>query len=53
MKTTIEIADVLLNAQARLHRPRNVIAVDTHVVVYAHREDSEWHAAAYRTLGPG
>jgi toxin-antitoxin system PIN domain toxin len=28
-----------------------VIAVDTNVLVYAHREDSEWHSAAYRALG--
>jgi hypothetical protein len=27
-----------------------VIAVDTNVLVYAHREDSEWHAAAYAKL---
>jgi len=27
-----------------------VIAVDTNVLVYAHREDSEWHLAAYRAL---
>lgn len=27
-----------------------MIAVDTNVLVYAHREDSEWHAAAYEAL---
>jgi len=27
-----------------------VIAVDTNVLVYAHREDSEWHAPAYARL---
>jgi toxin-antitoxin system PIN domain toxin len=27
-----------------------VIAVDTNVLVYAHREDSPWHSAAYRCL---
>ena len=27
-----------------------MIAVDTNVLVYAHREDSEWHQAAYRRL---
>jgi toxin-antitoxin system PIN domain toxin len=27
-----------------------VIAVDTNVLVYAHREDSEWHDAAYRAV---
>jgi toxin-antitoxin system PIN domain toxin len=27
-----------------------VIAVDTNVLVYAHREDSEWHAPAYACL---
>ena len=27
-----------------------MIAIDTNVLVYAHREDSEWHAAAYRVL---
>jgi toxin-antitoxin system PIN domain toxin len=27
-----------------------VIAVDTNVLVYAHREDSEWHEAAYARL---
>lgn len=27
-----------------------MIAVDTNLLVYAHREDSPWHAAAYRHL---
>lgn len=27
-----------------------MIAVDTNVLVYAHREDSEWHEAAYGRL---
>jgi hypothetical protein len=27
-----------------------VIAVDSNILVYAHREDSEWHAAAYARL---
>lgn len=27
-----------------------MIAVDTNILVYAHREDSEWHAAAYSRL---
>lgn len=27
-----------------------MIAVDTNILVYAHRVDSEWHAAAYRRL---
>jgi len=27
-----------------------VIAVDTNILVYAHREDSEWHGAAYECL---
>jgi toxin-antitoxin system PIN domain toxin len=27
-----------------------VIAVDTNILVYAHREDSEWHAVAYAKL---
>jgi hypothetical protein len=27
-----------------------VIAVDTNILVYAHREDSEWHAPAYARL---
>ncbi|HEX5047597.1 MAG TPA: TA system VapC family ribonuclease toxin [Gammaproteobacteria bacterium] len=27
-----------------------MIAVDTNVLVYAHREDSEWHARAYQAL---
>jgi toxin-antitoxin system PIN domain toxin len=27
-----------------------LIAVDTNILVYAHREDSEWHAAAYEQL---
>jgi hypothetical protein len=27
-----------------------VIAVDTNVLVYAHREDAKWHDAAYRAL---
>lgn len=28
-----------------------MIAVDTNILVYAHREDSEWHAVAYAKLG--
>ena len=28
-----------------------MIAVDTNIMVYAHREDSEWHAVAYAKLG--
>ncbi len=28
-----------------------MIALDTNILVYAHREDSPWHAAAYRALG--
>jgi toxin-antitoxin system PIN domain toxin len=27
-----------------------VIAVDTNILVYAHREDSTWHDAAYRCI---
>lgn len=27
-----------------------MIAVDTNILVYAHREDSEWHSAAYARL---
>jgi uncharacterized protein len=27
-----------------------LIAVDTNILVHAHREDSEWHAVAYRRL---
>jgi uncharacterized protein len=27
-----------------------VIAVDTNILVYAHREDSEWHSGAYGVL---
>lgn len=27
-----------------------MIAVDSNILVYAHREDSEWHAAAYAKL---
>jgi toxin-antitoxin system PIN domain toxin len=27
-----------------------MIAVDTNLLVYAHREDSPWHQAAYRTI---
>lgn len=27
-----------------------MIAVDTNILVYAHREESEWHAAAYAKL---
>ena len=27
-----------------------VIAVDTNILVYAHREDSSWHEAAYRRI---
>lgn len=27
-----------------------MIAVDTNILVYAHREDSEWHVAAYSRL---
>jgi toxin-antitoxin system PIN domain toxin len=28
-----------------------VIAVDTNILVYAHREDSAWHAAAFAAVG--
>lgn len=28
-----------------------MIGVDTNILVYAHREDSPWHDAAYRCLG--
>ncbi len=28
-----------------------MIAVDTNILVYAHREDSSWHEAAYAALG--
>lgn len=27
-----------------------MIAVDTNILVYAHREDAEWHAPAYKCL---
>ena len=27
-----------------------MIAVDTNILVYAHREDSEWHSAAYARI---
>jgi len=27
-----------------------VIAVDTNILVYAHREDADWHDAAYARL---
>lgn len=27
-----------------------MIAVDTNILIYAHREDSPWHAAAFRCL---
>jgi toxin-antitoxin system PIN domain toxin len=27
-----------------------VIAVDTNILVYAHREDAEWHAPAYESV---
>ena len=27
-----------------------MIAVDTNLLVYAHREDSQWHAEAYRVI---
>jgi toxin-antitoxin system PIN domain toxin len=27
-----------------------VIAIDTNLLVYAHREDSQWHAEAYRVI---
>ena len=27
-----------------------MIAVDTNLLLYAHREDSEWHAAAYESM---
>ena len=33
-----------------LRKPRWVIAVDTNLLVYAHREDSPWHEAAYSCL---
>ena len=27
-----------------------MVAVDTNILVYAHREDAEWHAAAHARL---
>ena len=39
-------------ARARLHRSRHVIAADTNILLYAHREDSDWHEAAHTTLLP-
>ena len=30
-----------------------MIAVDTNILVYAHRRDSEWHEKAYRLLPKG
>jgi hypothetical protein len=33
-----------------LRGTRRVIAVDTNILVYAHREDSPWHRAAYARL---
>lgn len=33
-----------------LRGPRRVIAVDTNLLVYAHREDSPWHEAGVRAL---
>jgi uncharacterized protein len=35
---------------ARVQGARRVIAVDTNLLVYAHREDSEWHAQALACL---
>lgn len=35
---------------ARLSGTRRLIAVDTNILVYAHREDSEWHAKAFERL---
>jgi uncharacterized protein len=37
-------------ARSRLSRARRVIAVDTNILVYAHREDSTFHAAAASRL---
>ena len=34
----------------QLRGTRLLIAVDTNLLVYAHREDSPWHDAAYRSL---
>lgn len=36
--------------RALAYRTRDVIAVDTNLLVYAHREDSPWHAVAYHRL---
>jgi len=32
------------------HQSRRVIAVDTNILIYAHREDSPFHKAAYRSM---
>ena len=37
-------------AGLHLHGPRFVIAVDTNLLVYAHRRDSTWHAAANKVI---
>jgi len=36
--------------QAIYEGPRRMIAVDTNILVYAHRRDSEWHEPAFRCL---
>jgi len=35
---------------SRPRRPRRIIAVDSNILVYAHREDSAWHQAARHAL---
>jgi toxin-antitoxin system PIN domain toxin len=36
--------------QRGVRGPRFVIAVDTNLLIYAHREDSPWHRAALRVM---
>lgn len=37
-------------AREQLRRSRRLIAVDTNILVYAHRRDSKWHEPAYECL---
>ena len=38
------------NSVANLPRTRSLIAFDTNILVYAHREDSKWHLPAVRSI---
>jgi deoxycytidylate deaminase len=51
MKTTIEIADDLFERR-NLQGTRRMIAVDTNLLIYAHKQGSPFHEAAVEAITP-